>query len=525
MPVASRAPSSNVLWRAWERVERAFDAAFGARGNPLRHLGALGFLLFWVMLGTGLYLYVVFESTAAGAYRSIDALSATVIGAAFRSLHRYAADGFVVVTALHLARELLAGRFTGARWFAWVTGVILIWFLYASGIGGYWLIGDQLAQWSLTATAEWFDALPLVGLPIVRNFLTGGQMTDRFYALLAFLHIAIPLTLLFGMWLHIQRVTRPDVAPSRALALGTIATLVGLSLVKPVMIMPPPDYGAVPAAVPVDWYLLFIHPLMDATSPAALWAMVALATLGLAALPWVVRVRREPVARVDPANCNGCARCFADCPFGAVVVEPRTDGRRGPGLARVLPELCVSCGICAGACPSSTPFRSVAELVTGIDMPQLALADMRASLERALAGLEGDRKIVVFGCDRAADVQALARADTGVISLLCTGQLPPSFIDYALRDGADGVLVTGCAEDGCYYRHGNTWTTQRIAGVREPHLRVSVPRERVCVVWAAAGELAGLRKALEGFRSALQELPPLEKPRAARLKRKEVAVG
>jgi coenzyme F420-reducing hydrogenase delta subunit/ferredoxin len=529
-PAAPRgAPSSTVwrgAWRTWERAELAFDAVFGARGNPLRHLGALGFLFFWVMLGTGLYLYIAFEGTAEGAYRSIDALSAAALGSAVRSVHRYAADGFVVVTALHLVRELLAGRFTGARWFAWVSGVLLIWFLYASGIGGYWLAGDQLAQWSLTATAEWFDALPLFGLSMVRNFLSSGQMSDRFYALLSFLHVAIPLTLLLGMWLHIQRVTRPDVIPSRALALGTLATLAAVSLVEPVTSMPPPDYGAVPAAIPVDWYLLFIHPLMDATSPPALWAMVLLVTLALGALPWLVRVSHAPVARVDAANCNGCGRCFTDCPFGAVVVEPRTDGRRGPGLARVLPELCVSCGICAGACPSSTPFRTVAELVTGIDMPQLSLAEMRGRLDRSLARLEGGQpRVLVFGCDRAADVRSLERPDTGVISLLCTGQLPPSFIDYALRSGADGVVVTGCAEDGCYYRHGNTWTAQRIAGAREPHLRVSVPRERVQVVWAAADEMADLRAAIERFRGALADLPPMIARHGARPKRTEVAVG
>jgi coenzyme F420-reducing hydrogenase delta subunit len=207
------------------------------------------------------------------------------------------------------------------------------------------------------------------------------------------------------------------------------------------------------------------------------------------------------------------------------VVEPRTDGRRGAGLARVVPELCVSCGICAGACPSSTPFRTVAELVTGIDMPQFSLAEMRTRLDRTLAGIAGSPRILVFGCDRAADARRLERSDTGVISLLCTGQLPPSFIDYALRSGADGVLVTGCAEDGCYYRQGNTWAAQRIAGGREPHLRVSVPRERVRSAWVDATRLGDLRATVEAFRSTLATLPPDPARRTARPKRKELASG
>jgi len=520
----TRSPRLAAL-RLWERAEAAFDVVFGAHCNPLRHLGALGFLFFWVMLGTGLYLYAVYEGTGEGAYRSVKALSETVLGSVARSLHRYAADGFVLVTALHLVKEYLGGRFTGPRWFAWVTGVILIWFLYASGVGGYWLVGDQRAQWSLTATAEWLDWLPLFGLPMVRNFLEGAQVTDRFYALLAFLHIGIPLTLLLGMWLHIQRVTRADVNPARALTIGSLATLFALWLARPVTSMPVADYGTLPIALPVDWYLLFIHPLMERTSPAALWAILVGTTCLLAALPWLQSARPTPVAQVDALNCNGCGRCFADCPFGAVVVEPRSDGRRGPGLARVLPELCVSCGICAGACPSSTPFRSVGELVTGIDMPQLSLAAMRAELERVLRTLGGGPRIVVFGCDRAADVRALARADTGVLSLLCTGQLPPSFIEYALRSGADGVVVTGCATDGCYFREGNLLIEERLAGDREPHLRTNVPRERVRVAWAAAGDLDRLAAEIEAFRAALPGYPRPETGLLAPPKRKRAAYG
>lgn len=491
--------------RALERIESALDWPFGAHCNPLRHLGALGFFLFWVILGSGIYLYFAFDPTATDAYRSIDELSQTPLGALARGLHRYASDAFVVVIALHLVKEYVKGRFTGARWFPWLTGVALIWLVYASGVGGYWLVWDRLAQFSLTATAEWLDWLPLFGLPLVRNFLESGQMTDRFYSLLIFLHIGVPLFLLAGMWLHIQRVVRADVNPSRALAIGMLATLAVLSLVQPAASQAPADLGIVPLELALDWWLLFVHPLMERTSPGTLWALAAGATMLLAAQPWLARKPAAPAARVSLDNCNGCGRCFADCPYGAVVIESRTDGKRAPGQARVIEDLCVACGICAGACPSSTPFRSVAELVTGIDMPQLPLAAARNEVEAAVGKLEGARRIVVFGCKQAADAQPLASPDTGVVMLLCTGQLPPSFVEYALRLGADGVLVTGCPRDGCYYRLGAEWTEQRLAVAREPHLRASVPRERVRSVWTS--DASTLARAVSDFRAALAALP------------------
>ena len=41
------------------------------------------------------------------------------------------------------------------------------------------------------------------------NFIGGGAVSDRFFSLLIFLHIGIPLILLLGMWIHIQRISRP----------------------------------------------------------------------------------------------------------------------------------------------------------------------------------------------------------------------------------------------------------------------------------------------------------------------------
>ncbi len=140
-------------------------------------------------------------------------------------------------------------------------------------------------------------------------------------------------------------------------------------------------------------------------------------------------------------------------------------------------------------------------------MPQQPIGALRAELKAALQKLSGKTKIVVFGCNCAADVSSLAAPDVAVFSLICSGQLPPSFIEYAVRNGADGVFLTGCHEDDCEFRLGSKWTSQRLSGEREPHLRLDkIPAGRVRMMGAASRELASLAPALDAFRSELAQL-------------------
>jgi ferredoxin len=416
-----------------------------------RHLGALGFALFWVLAASGIYLYIRFDTSVAGAYDSIGELE-WWFGGVLRSMHRYAADAFVVVVALHLARELAAGRFRGFRAFSWISGVPLVWLLYASGIVGYWLVWDARAQFSAQATAEWMLSLGIGAEPMARNFLGAESITDRLFSLFVFLHIGLPLALLAGMWVHVQRLGRPVTVAPRALALGLAAALAALALLAPVSSAARWNPAVVPQALPTDWFLQFLHPLMYATSPAFLWLAVGGATAALVALPYVARKPALPVAKVDPANCNGCGRCVADCPYEAVILVGK--------LARVFDERCAACGICAGACPSATPFRSVAELASGIDLPDLTVDDLRRRMQAALPADE-----VVFSCEG-------ARA--GGVQLRCLAMLPPSFIEYALRNGARRVKAIGCRGGECAWRIGLDLAAERFAGSRDPHLRPTI---------------------------------------------------
>jgi len=494
----------------WQAAESRLDRAFGARANPLRGLGAIAFMLFWVAAASGIYLYVFLDTSAAQAWRSVEAISRGQwpLGVLMRGLHRYASDALVVVMFAHLLREYLAGHARGFRWFSWISGVPLIVLLYASGIGGYWLVWDQLALFSATATAEWLDWIGMTSEPFARNFLSSDRVIDRLFTLFIFLHIGIPLALLAGMWVHVQRVSRPDTFPSRSLAAGTLAALVVLAAVFPVQSHPQADPAQVPAALALDWFYLFPHPVMYATSPGTLWAMVAGSLLLLLALPWLGRDERLPVAVVSAGDCNGCGRCFADCPYSAIVLVPHISKRIAPRMAKVQPALCAGCGICAGACPSSTPFRGIGAFASGIDMPGRSIADLRGELECALGGLSAGPRVVVFGCDRSADVAAVRSADTAAMSLICAGMLPPSFVEYALRNGADGVLVTGCADGACDYRFGQRWIAERFAATREPHLRANVPRQRLRVVWAGDGTLPELVHNLAAFRASLAARGP-----------------
>ena len=488
--------------QAYRSLEHGYDAAFGA-ANPWRHLGSLAVLFFCIVVLTGVYLYILIDTSVLGAYRSIASLNrdARSFGGLMQSLHRYASDAFLLLTLLHLGREFLLGRYSHFRAFAWLTGVPLLGFAIVSGIGGFWLKWDQLAHVSAVATAEWLDALNLFAMPITRNFLTAADVNDRLFSLFVFVHIGVPLLLIFGLWFHVQRLSLAEVFPPRSLGIGTCATLLLLALIAPVGADAAADLSRLPAALALDWFYLWPHALMYASTASALWALAAMVGLALFLIPFLTREKLAAVAEVQPDNCNGCRRCVEDCPYAAIVMVPHPTAKTA--LAKVLPDLCARCGICAGACPAASPFRA-SGFVTGIDMPTTPLSALHDRLEISLGEI-GTGGIIVFGCDQGAATAHLAGPQVATFSLSCVGMLPPSFVEFALRGGAAGVLVAACRPGGCTYRLGDRWTEERLTGVREPRLRASVDPTRLHLARADRGEEDGLSAALADFRRKLDQ--------------------
>ncbi len=277
------------------RVEALFNLAFGDRLNPLYYLGPISYFLFWIVLASGLYLYAFFETSVEGAYSSVERLthSQWYFGGVLRSLHRYASDGMVLTMALHLLRHFVFDRYRAFRWFSWVSGVVLLWLIYAAGINGYMLPWDRLAQFVVIATAEWFDWIPVFGGTLVRNFIFPENVNDRLFSLLSFIHIGIPLAALALLWIHTQRVPQARTAPPWPIAATLSAALIVLALVKPALSQAPADLTSAVTVLGFDWFYLPVYALLYRWTPGEVWALVGGLTVLFFLAPWLPPKRRR----------------------------------------------------------------------------------------------------------------------------------------------------------------------------------------------------------------------------------------
>jgi len=281
------------------RVEALFNLAFGERLNPLYYLGPIAYYLMWLVVASGLYLYAFFKTGVQEAHASVEYLTVQqwYLGGVMRSLHRYGSDGVALTMLLHMARHWSFDRYRGFRWFSWLSGVALIWLVYAAGINGYMLPWDRLSQFVVVATAEWFDWLPMFGGALVRNFIFPEAVNDRLFSLLSFIHIGVPLVVLAVLWVHTQRVPQAKLVPPLPVTATLSVALLALSLVKPALSQGEANLAAAVTTIGLDWFYLPVYALLYRWTLGEVWLLVGGATLFFALLPWL-----PPRRRLGPAE-------------------------------------------------------------------------------------------------------------------------------------------------------------------------------------------------------------------------------
>jgi ferredoxin/coenzyme F420-reducing hydrogenase delta subunit len=323
---------------------------------------------------------------------------------------------------------------------------------------------------------------------------------------MAFIHlIGLPIFLVFGVWLHVFRLNGARINPPRRMMGTTLLAMLVLSVVFPAVSHEQANLAATPQALRFDWFYLHVYPLIQAWSPGAVWYLLVGISIALTVAPWAPPARKTTVAVIDLENCNGCKRCVDDCPFGAVEMAPRTDGKSYAQQASVDPDLCISCGICVGACPTATPFRSKSALIPGIDLPNHTAVTIRQDIIEHAEQPANAPRVMVFACRDDRQTEVLRKSGVSVVTVRCMAHLQPSFIDFTLSRGhAEGVMLLGCEDGNCGYRLGAEWTEQRIARERDPRLRKRTDTTKIAMGWQGPwADVADPVKRIAAFRATL----------------------
>lgn len=375
-------------------LDAAANRLYGWRWNPLYQSGTVAVVMLLVLLGTGLYLVLVYRLGAP--FASVARIDQDVwLGRWMRSLHRYTSDAFVIAAAIHAWRMLAQRRSWGPRTLAWVSGGAVLAAGLVEAWTGFVMVWDSFGERLAREGARLLDTLPLFSEPLSRIFAGEGAVPSAFFFVNLFVHIGLPLGLGVGLWLHVSKLARPTLLPPRALSWAMVAAFTSAAIVWPAALGDAADPLRLAVDTPINLPSAWWLPWSEQLPPLAVFGLVTAGSVIFLLVPALTaRARTGTLSAsvVDARLCTGCNQCPQDCPWEAITMVARIDGR--PTLvAQVDAALCVSCGICAGSCapmgvgPVGSNGRDQLDELRSLTLPALRVSTVA--------------RCVVFGCAEA----------------------------------------------------------------------------------------------------------------------------
>jgi len=92
---------------------------------------------------------------------------------------------------------------------------------------------------------------------------------------------------------------------------------------------------------------------------------------------------------------------------------------------------------------------------------------------------------------------------------MCTGRINPLFIVKAFRQGADGVLISGCHPGECHYMQGNYLVRRKILLFRNLLEFIGIDPTRLRMSWVSASEGKKFSDVIKEVTNKIREIGPL----------------
>lgn len=458
------------------QLDRFFDTVYGSKYNPLYRSGTLALGLLLIVLATGTYLLFFYKLSAP--FESIVAIDQQVVLARWvRSLHRYASDLAVVVVVFHVFRMMAEGKTWGPRFLAWITGVALLLIFFVVGWTGYILIWDQHAQALAVAGAKMINSIPLFRGVLTRSVSGATTVGSSFFFLNLFLHMSLPLGMIFGLWLHTSNLRKPAWLLPRKYFVGLCLAMVAISVLWPAPLSAPADLLNLNEKFFLDVFFGFVIPMVHGVGATwSFWGVIGFFLL-MSLVPAFWRPRRgyiPAISKHNPQACTGCGQCDDDCPFEAIDMVARVLGEGSLNVAQVDSTACVGCGLCAASC---------SQMAIG---PEDKSSRVQLQVIKNLKSQSPPGETLFVHCKKNPLGQAFlnrearAQAHWQNYAIDCTGNLHVASVAFALGH-FEQVIVVGCPAHACENRLGQELLEQRFIDHRPPEApaRMSFDKVRV----------------------------------------------
>jgi F420-non-reducing hydrogenase iron-sulfur subunit len=112
------------------------------------------------------------------------------------------------------------------------------------------------------------------------------------------------------------------------------------------------------------------------------------------------------------------------------------------------------------------------------------------------------------GADLAGTSRKKYPANIRIIKIPCSGRIDPLLIIRALRNGFDGVLVSGCHPGDCHYQTGNYRARRRIAVTKKFLEYIGIEPERLQASWVSASEGGKFAEVVAAITGDLKKISP-----------------